>query len=306
MKIVFWGKGQRGVSCLEALCAAGREPSLVVGQPGDQAVPEAAVRADLTVIVPDDPNGEETRACLRDKHAELFVLAGYGRILGQETVELPAAMSLNLHAGRLPEYRGSSPLNWALINGESSFGLSIIALDAGVDTGPVVCAREFPIGPADTIADLHRTANSAFPEMLIETIEKIEAGEHTLTPQDDSRAAYFPVRFPDDGLVLWDAMDAADVHNRIRALTRPYPGAFTYWGDRKVLLLASEPESPPFRGEPGRVYRREPDRLLVCARDRCLWVTEAVFEEGGSAANAVQRYDRFRTLRDAALPADDS
>jgi methionyl-tRNA formyltransferase len=306
MRIVFWGKGARGVSCLDALCAAGRAPALVVGQPGDEALPAAAGRHGLPLIVPDDPNTAEVGARLAAEGADLFVLAGYGKILARDTIEVPSMMALNLHAGRLPEYRGSSPLNWALINGDESFGLSIIAVDAGVDTGPVICAREFPIGPDDTIADLHEVANREFPEMLIEAVGQIESGEYTLTPQDEARAGYFPVRFPEDGSVLWDTMDAIEIHNRVRALTAPYPGAFTYWGDRKVVLLATALESPPFHGEPGRIYRCEGDRFLVCARDTCLWVTAAVFEDGSSVADSLSRYGRFRTLRDAVLPPGDA
>jgi methionyl-tRNA formyltransferase len=306
MRFVLWGNGNRGVSCLEALLDAGYRPTLVVAHPQRGAnwyasVAETAERRSLPVIAPEDPNAPETLQRLRSETPDLFILCGYGPILRQTVLEIPKRFTINLHAGKLPQYRGSSPMNWALINGEDSFSLSIIRVDAGVDTGDVLLDRTFPISPDDTIVDLHHTANEAFPEMLIGVFRHIETDTLSPRKQDPTLARYFPLRFPDDGLVLWDMLTAQQIHNRIRALRPPYPGAFTYHNDRKITLVSSALHDLDFRGEPGRIYRKTHDGLLVCAKDRSLWIREAVFTDNRKpAADAIARYDRLATVQAAA------
>lgn len=305
MRIVFWGKGNRGVSCLHALQAAGRTVSLVVVHPGDERAGQASVGIaarsfGIPTIAPDDPNSMETRMVLAHESADLFVLGGYGKIIRQEVIDLPRRMCINLHGGKLPEYRGSSPMNWVLIRGESTFTLSIIKVASGVDTGDVIFERTFPIAPDATIMDLHAVADAQFPDMLCMVVAQIEAGMVNIRPQDSVRAAYFPLRFPDDGFIVWDMYSASQIHNRIRALTDPYPGAFTYWNERKVKILRSMRSTIPYYGEPGRIYRITERGLLVCASDQCLWITRAMFEDDGTALVAtVRRYDQLATMRAA-------
>lgn len=304
MRYVLWAKGARGVACLKGLCAAGRRPTLVVLEPcpieeGDPCA-LAARGLGLPTILPDELEDAHTLDRLRREQADLFVLAGYGRILPRAVLDLPARMTINAHAGALPEYRGSSPLNWALIHGDSAFSLSIVEVDEGVDTGPVLLERAHPIGPDDTIVDLHRVANRAFPELLLEAIDRIEAGTVSRREQDPAAARYFPRRFPDDGLILFDRLTAAQVHNRVRALRPPYPGAFTYWHGRKVILASSELRGQAHFGEPGRIYRTSDGGLLVCASDCCLWIRESwLADDGTPLASAAQRYDRLATAHEA-------
>lgn len=304
MRIVFWGKGERGIACFRALRQRGDDLSCVVVHPEDTEGTATSMRAvaeadGIPVLAPSDPNADDTIARLRAQRADLFVLGGYGKILRQPTIDIPSVMTINLHGGKLPEYRGSSPMNWALIRGEPSFTLSIIRVASGVDAGDVILDRTFPIGPNDTIMNLHAIAEREFPSMLVEAVTQIVRSVTAFRVQDASRAAYFPLRFPDDGFVLWDQLTAQEIHNRVRALTAPYPCAFTYVAGRKVLLLRSElPETPTY-GEPGRIYRITERGLLVCAADRCLWITRATFEDDGtSIGTAVRRYDRLATIRE--------
>jgi len=306
MRIVFWGKSHRGTSCLAALLDRGHRPEAVVVHPRvpgtKDVVAEAAAAAGLEVLAPDDPNAASFEKRLRAFDADLFLLAGYGLILRQNVIDIPRQGCLNLHAGKLPERRGSSPLNWALICGDSEFTLSVIRIDPGVDSGDVLVDRTFPIGPDDTIRDLHAVANTQFPQMVLETLGQLEAGTCRPRPQDDQKAAYWPLRFPDDGLILWDLLTAEQVHNRVRALTEPYPCASTYYHGRKVRLLASQRHEGLHHGEPGRVYRTTQRGLLVCAADRCLWITQALFDDDGRPlAETVERYEKLATARDAAL-----
>jgi methionyl-tRNA formyltransferase len=304
MKTVLFGKGRRGSSCLRAVHAAGHPIALVVGQPGDSgpdSMQAAAEALALPFFAPSDPNAAESLDRLGAAAAEVFVLAGYGKILKAPVIELPSRMCINLHGGKVPDYRGSSPMNWSLINGETSFSLSVLRVDPGIDAGEVLSEATFEIGPDTTIRDLHEIANESFPEQLLTALEQLENG--TLRPRPQGTGgAYYPLRFPEDGLVLWDQLSAEQVHNRIRALTRPYPCAFTFWKRRRVDLIASERIDAEFHGVPGRVYRKTSRGLLVCARDRCLRVTEAVLVDSGRPlAEEIPRYDRLATIEGAVL-----
>lgn len=306
MRIVYWVKGGRGVSCLRRSLASGREVCLLILQPQpDKAwygeATELAAAAGTPILDVDDPGDPSVLSRLRELGADVFVLAGYGRIIPTETLAIPARMCVNLHGGALPGYRGSSPMNWALINGEEEHGISILKVDADVDTGDVLMRRSFPIQINDTIRDLHHRADENFPDMLEAVFDGLEHGTITPQPQDEAQAGYHPLRFPEDGLVLFDRLSARQVHNRIRALTTPYPCAYTYYKGRKVLLLSSRLKRKRFHGEAGRIYRIREGRVLVCARDLCLWITEAVFEDDRTPlANVVQRYERLATVAQAA------
>ena len=263
---------------------------------------EEALQRGLPLLQPTDVNDPTVVASLRACAPDLLVLAGYSPILTQPLLGLASHGCINLHGGRLPQYRGSSPMNWALINGEKEFTISIVQADAGVDTGAVLHERTFPISIDDTIVDLQRTANQVFPDMLLDVIRDIQSGTVHARPQDESQAAYYPLRFPDDGLILWDLYSAEQVHNRIRALTSPYPGAFTFFNGRRVTLLRSKLARQQRYGEPGRVYLKNEHGLLVCARDRCLWIQQAVFDDSQTdAADAIERYGKFATIRDSAV-----
>ena len=307
MKIIYWGKGARGESCLRALSEWGHDITLVVVQPAQgqelSGVARLANELGLPFIEPEDPNAREVAKQLEALEADLFILGGYGKILKQHIIDIPRIMCINLHAGKLPQYRGSSPLNWVLINGESEFTLSIIKVDKGVDTGDVLLDATFPISINDTIRDLHATANRQFPRMLVRVVEQIHQGTCQPRKQDGSQAAYYPLRFAEDGLVFWDMYSVEQIHNRIRALTEPYPCAFTFFRGQKVKLLSSDLYQGDFFGEPGRIYRISPrNGLLVCAKDRCLWVKEAVlFEDGTPLGEVVERYDKLATLSEAAM-----
>lgn len=306
MKSIFWGNGDRGVACLEELLKEGIIIDLVIAHPQkDNALSSVAHIAELhgiEAVAPQDPNHEDFIQFLKERASDLFILAGYGKIFRQPLIDVPRVMCINLHGGRLPEYRGSSPLNWSLINGEKLFGLSIIKVDAGVDTGDVLLDRTFPIDQNSTIADLHIVANKEFPRMLLEVVERINNGTLTAKPQDEMRASYYPLRFPEDGFILWDMYSAEQIHNRIRGLTEPYPCAFTFFGKRKIKLLASSLSLKRYFGEPGRVYQKTGKGLLVCAQDKCLWVTKATFEDTGeNVLDVLDRYATLATIRQVAL-----
>lgn len=302
MKIIFWCKGERSIKCLEALNKERLHIELIVLEKEDSAVTCTAKALGIKTIMPEDPNKEKFVEYLKGLKPDLFILGGYGRILKKEVIGIPRIMCINLHGGKLPKYRGSSPMNWALINDEKSFMLSIIKVDSGVDTGDVLMDKAFKIDDDSTIRDLHAVANSEFPKMLVEVVKNIKNDNYAARKQDPAGASYYPLRFPEDGLIVWDMFSARQVYNRIRALTDPYPCAFTFFNGRKVILVSAEMSKTDFFGEPGRIYRKTDKGILICASDKCLWVKEMRFEDSARRVlNTVKRYDRFATLRESVL-----
>lgn len=305
MRIVFFGKGKRGTDCLKALQSADHDVALVVTHPSNNdsssaSVDELAKKYEIPTISPSDPNGAKTLEILEDVSTDIFILAGYGKILDKKLLSVPNVISLNLHAGKLPEYRGSSPMNWALINGELEFTISVIAVDRGIDTGDILKEKTFSIDMDYTIQDLHRIANSNFPGMLLEVLRDLVGGKLLRKKQKEENARYYPLRFPDDGLVVWDLQTAEEIHNQVRALTDPYPCAFTFHKGSKLELISSCLDKFHYGGEPGRVYRISSDKgLLVSASDRCLWITKyRILDGAGHSKNSVLRYDTFATAKE--------
>lgn len=303
MRVVCWIKGERGVLCLQRLLESPFAPVALILQPqqGKDWHSKAlalAQEAGIACLGPEDPNTESTRDHLAAFETDVFVLAGYGKILSQGTIDIPRLMTVNLHGGKLPDYRGSSPMNWALLRGESRFGISIIQVDKGVDTGDVLLDKTFAIGVDDNIRDLHALANAHFPDMLVKVLGDLATGKLSPRKQDDATAGYYPMRFPNDGLILWDQLTAQEVHNRVRALTAPYPCAYTYYKGRKVLLQKTRlRQGVAYYGEPGRVYLLCDHAMLVCAKDKTLWVTEAVFADTKTPiVEEITRYDRLLTM----------
>ena len=300
MRVLFAGNKERGLECLRAVVEAGHDVVAVVAHPPARASGGLAAEAHklgVPLFEPDDVNDEGVVDSLRALTPDVVALAGYGQILRRPLLDVARLGCVNLHGGKLPEDRGSSPMNRALLRGDSEVTLSATLVDEGVDTGSVLDERRIEVGPDETIAEVQARANVIFPELLVTALEALEQGTVAPRPQDEARAAYFPLRFPDDGLVVWEHERADEIHNKIRALTTPYPGAFTFLGRRKVLLLRSRRAEQTVHGEPGRVYAVGSEGLLTCARDKCLWIVEARFDDGTDAVESVRRYDSFATAR---------
>lgn len=304
MRLLVAGHKERGALCLEALVQAGHQVVGALAHHGcsdESPFASTALRLRLPLLRLENVNVEASLASLEALSPELIVLAGFGPIVSPDFIDLAPRGCINLHGGSLPEMRGSSPMNWALIHGHERFGISIIRVEPGVDTGDVLAEQEYPIGREETVADLAQRANEVFPDLLVRAVEGISRGDLTGRRQKASEATYYPLRFPDDGFVLWDQMDAEEIHNMVRALTRPFPGAFTYCGSQRLNLWSSKLAHMKLKGVPGRIYLINSNGLLVAARDRALWINEVRDEDGRDAMPQLKRYDALSTVRGAVL-----
>lgn len=281
MRILYMGNKNRGVVCLQALLNHGEDIVGVVTPPDSKieswykSLKEFAIEKRLPVFQSVNVNASKFVQKVRNMHPDLIVMAGYNQILKKSIIEVPKKGVLNLHGGKLPEYRGSSMLNWMIINGETEGGIAIILVDEDIDTGSIVLQKRFEIKLQETIKDVVNKTDRIFPSLLIEAIEKIENNTVEITHQRLEEGTYYHSRCPRDGEIDWNRYSAKQVYDLVRALTHPYPGAFTYFNDKKLFIWKASLLEENIRGIPGRVCRRRPGGVVVIAAD-CGLLVETV------------------------------
>lgn len=172
-------------------------------------------------------------AQVRSWRPDFILVAGWYHMVPRVIRNIAPAGGL--HASLLPDYSGGAPLVWAIINDEPKTGITFFTMDDGVDSGPIIGQAETPIYFEDTIATLYARIEEAGLKLLQEHLPKIAKGEATYTPQDESKRRIVPQRSPEDGQINWN-WPARQIYNFIRAQTRPYPGAFTHWGQEKITI----------------------------------------------------------------------
>jgi methionyl-tRNA formyltransferase len=248
MRVVFFGTPAFAVPTLAALLEAGHDVAGVVTQPDrpqgrsrSQFVPPpvktAACAAGLTVLQPEKPIGDLFVATLRALDAELGVVVAYGHILKPHVLEIPARGMLNVHASLLPALRGAAPIQWAIHNGDGETGITIMQMEAGLDSGPTFLQRRTPIHADDTAATLGARLSDLGAEALVDTVALLGEGRIAPTPQDHARATYAPKIGRETARIAWDEpAEAVDCH--VRAFD-PAPGAWAVVDDVEVKLFGS-------------------------------------------------------------------
>ena len=280
MRLVLFGNNERGVVCLEAVVEAGFDVAGVVALPDDlqpewsRNVAQIGRALGVPTLQFEDANSADAVRRVRALEPDVIVLAGYNKMLKRAMIETAKDRCINLHASPLPSYRGAAPLNWMLIRGEKTGGISILEVDEGVDTGDILAQRFFPIRESDDYASLLRITLELYPTMLKETLERLRGGSISGSPQDPREGSFFTKRFPDDGRIEWNRLSAQEVHNLIRALVIPMPGAFTQFDDRRIIVEGSKPITRIYEGVPGRIAARWPSGVIVICADRGLLVTK--------------------------------
>jgi len=199
------------------------------------SVSELASRENITVYAPEDINHPLWIEKIREYQPDVLFSFYYRDLLSAELLAIPTSGCFNLHGSLLPKYRGRAPLNWALVNGESETGITLHKMTAKPDSGDIVCQRKIAILETDTALDLNKKAVSTAQLLLDECLPEILNGHASATPQDDTQASYFGGRTPLDGQVDWKK-SSDEVRNLVRAVTQPYPGAFTFRGQTKVFI----------------------------------------------------------------------
>lgn len=284
MNIVYFGNNPRGVKCLEALHEAGFTPSAVVihhqvpNIPG--SVHALAKQLGLPCYDPKNVNSSEFLTKLRKLQPDLMILTGYNQLLKRDILQIPPKGTINLHGGYLPYYRGGSPINWQIINGETTGGCAIIYVDEGIDTGDIIVQELYDIHPDATVGEIIPKTLEIFPRLLVDAVKQIENGTVHAVKQDPLAGTYYCKRYPWDGQIFWDQMTAVQVHNLVRALNGPnLDGAFTFLEGEKVVILRTKLLIPLIKGIPGRIALKQEGGVVIVAKDRGLLVTEIKIQD---------------------------
>lgn len=282
--IVIFANRSRGVSVARALTQAGHAILAIIGPHSRLAALGIAdvARALRTryVPAPDDINAPAFLGELRKLEPRLGIIAGYHQIFRAPLREVMPLGILNLHPGPLPAYRGGSPLNWQILNGETAVTCSIIRIDDGIDTGPILAEASVPIGATETIAQIQGRTDVVFGDLVTALVGRLEKNSVEARVQDERAARYWHQRSDADGRILWTAMTARQVHDLVRAVTRPYPGAFAFRDQRKLRVFSSQLPHEEIRGTPGRVQWLGKRGPYVVCEDRALLLEDWSFEDG--------------------------
>lgn len=284
MRIVYMGTPGFAATVLEAILAwpdadvvgVFTQPDRPSGRGKRLRPPEVkqlALARGLPVFQPPRLKDAESQQLVRDLVPDMAVVAAYGLILPQAVLDIPTHGCLNVHASLLPKYRGAAPIQRAILGGEHATGITIMQMDAGMDTGDICMQQTLFIGIDDTAAILHDELALMGGRLIVKALQRVQEKSLPHIPQNEERATYAPKLRKEEGEVQWD-LPAVEVHNRIRAM-HPWPGAYTFWqspADEAALRLTLQPGTigpeldPP--APPGTVIGLDDYRLVVACQDR--------------------------------------
>jgi len=271
MRVVSFGFQTWGVRTLQALIDLDHDVMLAVTHPASehsykaifsQSVEELARDCGIPVHLTDRVDAE-TIDLVKRAEPDVIVVNSWYTWMPPELYNLPPHGTLNLHDSLLPKFTGFSPVLWALISGESEFGLTVHRMDDGLDTGDILIQRSLPIGDTDTGTGLVMRAMDLIPDALRDALSALESGTAVWRPQHKAERTYFHKRSQRDSLIDWN-WPAADLERFVRALSDPYPRAFTFYRGERIEVLAAHVSEAGYGGTPGRVIVQEGGGAVVC------------------------------------------
>ncbi|HTR35906.1 MAG TPA: methionyl-tRNA formyltransferase [Bryobacteraceae bacterium] len=286
MELIFLGTPSFAVPTLERIVAAGHRVLAVFTQPdrpkgrGGQLaaspVKETALRLGLPVHQPERVRRPEVVEQLRGMRPQAMVVVGYGQIIPQSIIDIPPRGIINVHASLLPKYRGAAPIQWAVANGERRTGVTTMRIDAGLDTGDMLQKWETEIGAEENAVELGQRLSRAGADLLIETLQRIEAGTIQPQPQDNSQATLAPILKKEDGTIDW-TWPAAKVFNRTRGFL-PWPGAYSFFRSQLFHIWKSRVAESAPPGQPGRMIPQKKRLFVACGEGSTLEPLEVQIE----------------------------
>ncbi len=280
LRIVFMGTAELACPSLAALLAQGQFNLVaVVTQPDKpkgrnlivqpSPVKQLALQHGLQVLQPEKARNPDFLAALKALKPELIVVAAYGQILPEAILRIPRFGCINVHASLLPKYRGAAPIQWAIFNDETETGITIMKIDAGLDTGDIIAQKATPIYPHDTAQVLHDRLAHMGAELLVQVIPDYVAGKIEPRPQPKEGATYAPKIQKEHGRIDW-SRPARAIWNQVRAFV-PWPGAYTYLssGTSPILLKIWQVEVVPgTTGSAGEILSADKTGICVaCGKD---------------------------------------
>jgi len=272
MKAVVFAYHNLGCIGLQALVEAGYDVQAVfthTDDPGEtrffSSVAQQAAGLGVPAFAPEDVNHAVWVDRIRDLRPDVLFSFYYRDLISEEILSLAPLGGFNLHGSLLPRYRGRAPVNWVLVNGEKETGITLHKMVRQPDAGDIVGQSAIAVADDDTALTLHEKLCSAAKPLLAELLPQIKTGAFTLKQQNEAEASYFGRRGPEDGEIDWQK-PASAIYNLVRAVTEPYPGAFTYSGQRKMTIWKARVVKGQNGERPGTILSTAP-LVIACAED---------------------------------------
>lgn len=285
MRVIFMGTPDFAVPSLQALLDRGDDICAVFTQPdkpkgrGHKLQPppvkELALRHSLPVLQPDTLRDEAVQESIAELEPDAIIVVAYGKLLPPKVLSVPRLGCINVHGSLLPKYRGAAPIQWAVINGEKTAGVTTMFMAEGMDTGDMLLKSETEIGPEETAGELFDRLKLMGAKLLTETLDKLERGELKSIPQDGTQATLAPLLKKEMSALDWNE-PAQRIHDRIRGLN-PWPCAAAVLDGKRIKLLASQVIEG--EGIPGTAYNLDGELAAACGRGM-LRITELQADTG--------------------------
>lgn len=286
MKVMFMGTPDIAVPALEQIIEAGHEVVLVVSQPDKPvgrskelkptAVKECALAHGIEVYQPVRIRAEESVAYLQQFEVDVIVVEAFGQIIPQAILDIPKHCCVNIHTSLLPKYRGAAPIQWAVLNGDLVTGVTTMRMDAGLDTGDIIMQAEKIIHEGETSGTLFERLARAGAKLIVKTLEAIENGTATYTPQNEAMATHVSKITKEMGSIDWNR-SAKEIECWIRGMD-PWPSAYTKLGDKTVKIWKAKVVSEEQTAKPGTIVRVTKNTLEVQTGDGILAILELQME----------------------------
>ena len=270
MNLVFMGTPDIAAHSLEKLIEAGHTVSAVFTKPDKPVgrkqimtappVKELAISKNIPVYQPETLRDGEAYRILKGINPEIIVVVAYGKLLPKDILDLPKHGCINAHASLLPKFRGSSPIQWSIVCGETKTGITTMYMDEGMDTGDIIETDELTIGADETAEELFERLSVMAGDLLCSTLDKIENGTATRTPQNESAATYAPMIKKEMGKIDFNN-PAGQVHNLVRGFYS-WPAAYTFLGEKRLKVYRTE--LCELSGEAGSVLRNDNTLIVGC------------------------------------------
>ena len=312
MVIVFFGTPQFAVPTLEALIDSRHRVALVVTQPDrrrgrgqkvtDAPVKAAALKRDIPVYQPERLRDPAVADLLRQHGPDVGVVAAYGKLIPADLLRLPRRGMLNVHASLLPKYRGAAPIHRAIINGELETGVTIMQMVEALDAGDMLAKATLPVGADDTSDEVERALAHSGARLLLETLDRLEAGAVQPEAQDESASSYAPRLTKEEGVIDW-TLSAQQIHNRVRGLY-PWPHAYSFLDGARLVILKTRLDGGDIRLNadtttvPGTILTTARDAIEVVTGSGRILITE--LQPEGRRAMTVRDFLAGRPLQPGA------
>ena len=279
-RIIFMGTPDFACPTLQKLIDLNANLVAVITQPdrpkgrGQKLMPppvkELAVKHGIPVYQPPKVRDPAFVELVRELEPDAIVVVAFGQILPKALLDIPPYGCINVHASLLPRYRGAAPLNWCIINGETETGATTMLMDPGLDTGPMLLQQKTQIDENEDIVSLHDRMAALGADLLVETLNRLKAGELTPQPQSDGNTCYASMLRKEDGLINWQR-EARAIHDQVRGMS-VWPGAYTFLGEQVLKIFSTRIGTGS--GHPGTVLKSSKGQLEIACLSGSLFIRE--------------------------------